>query len=613
MRITRLFLALAIVAVSLFITASVYGLQQIPAVPHPIEGREDCLACHDAGQSEPFPEDHAGRTNESCTMCHEAGEAEAEASPPVPHTLEGREDCLACHDAGQSEPFPEDHAGRINESCTMCHEAGEAEAEAIPPVPHTLEGREDCLACHDTGQVKPFPEDHEGRDNESCIGCHEAAAEQVPEPTPQPTATLPPSVQVVPTPIHEPVLFEENTCISCHQDLGGKHAQITTDWTESVHAARGVGCVSCHGGDPTQADAEASMSPEAGYLGPLAKDRIPGLCGSCHTRVDLMRPFDLPTDQLDQYWQSLHGQALLDGDPNVATCFDCHDGHRVLKTSDPASEVYPSNEPAMCARCHADLVLMEPYGIPTDQYDLYQKSVHGVALLQEQDLRAPTCSTCHGTHGAAPPGYQQVANVCGQCHTATQDYYMQGAHRIGMTGEAAPRCVTCHGRYDVMPATRELFVGTEERHCGSCHAPGSEIAGQVDAMYQALKEADDAYEQAEATIDLASEQRLIMAEQEELLQKANTPLIESRALQHTVNLADIQTKAQESLELSQQAQASAEEALQELDTRRLGMVVALAVILVTIVALILIKLELDRGLEAKRARQRSSAPDANQG
>jgi len=359
------------------------------------------------------------------------------------------------------------------------------------------------------------------------------------EVTPEPTATLPPSVEVVPTPIHEPVLFEENTCISCHRDLGGTHEAITTDWADSVHAARGVGCVSCHGGDPTQADAELSMSPEAGFLGPLPKDRIPGLCGSCHTRVDLMRPFDLATDQLDQYWQSQHGQALLLGDPNVATCFDCHDGHRVLKTSDPASEVYPSHEPAMCARCHADETLMAPYDIPTNQYALYQDSVHGIALLQNQDLRAPTCSTCHGTHGAAQPGFQQVANVCGQCHTATEDYYLQGAHRTGMTGEAAPRCVTCHGRYDVQPATRDLYVGTEERHCGMCHLPGSEIYGQAEAMHQILTEADEAFEGAELTIAQAEDRRLIMAVQNEILQQARTPLIEVRALQHTVNLADI--------------------------------------------------------------------------
>jgi hypothetical protein len=554
MRIVRILLVLAVLVMLLVAAASAYGLPllQIPEVPHPLEGREDCLACHDTGQVKPFPEDHEGRTNDSCTMCHQAGEA-----------------------------------------------------EAIPAVPHPVEDREDCLMCHDTGQVKPFPADHEGRENESCLGCHEVGTGEVEEPTPEPTATLPPSVEVVPTPIQEPELFGENTCISCHQELGGRSEQITADWAESVHAQRGVGCVSCHGGDPTKADAEEAMSPEAGYLGPLPKDQIPGLCGSCHSRVDLMRPFDLPTDQLDQYWQSWHGEALLEGDPNVATCFDCHDGHRVLKTSDPASEVYPSNEPAMCARCHADEALMAPYGIPTNQYALYQQSVHGVALLQNQDLRAPTCSTCHGAHGAAPPGFQEVANVCGQCHTATEDYYLQGAHRSGMVGEAAPRCVTCHGRYDVMPATRDLFVGTEERHCGSCHPPGSAIAGQVEAMHQALTDADTTFEEAEETIALATEQRLIMAEQEEILHRAHTPLIESRALQHNVNLEEIQAKADESIELSLQAQASAEEALKGLDTRRLGMIVALAVILVTVVALVLIKRELDRDLEAKRARERS--------
>jgi hypothetical protein len=557
MRITRVIGVLVLLVLLLLVAASAYGrpLMQIPGVPHPVEGREDCLACHDTGQVAAFPEDHEGRDNDSCTMCHEAGEA-----------------------------------------------------AAMPPVPHPVEGREDCLVCHDTGQVVPFPSDHEGRESEGCLDCHEVGEAGAPQPTPEPTATLPPSVQVVPTPIHEPVLFEENTCISCHRDLGGKSAEITDDWEESVHAARGVGCVSCHGGDPTQAEAEASMSPEAGYLGPLPKDRIPGLCGSCHTDVNLMRPFDLQTDQLDQYWQSQHGQALLEGDPNIATCFDCHDEHRVLKVSDPASQVYPSNEPAMCARCHADETLMAPYNIPTNQYELYQKSVHGEALLGEQDLRAPTCSTCHGKHGAAPTGYQQVANVCGQCHSITEDYYLTGAHRSGMSGEAAPRCVTCHGRYDVAPATRELFVGTEDRHCGSCHPPESEIGRQVEAMYQALKEADDAYEQAEATIALASESRLIMAEQEELLQKANTPLIESRALQHTVNLADVEAKAEESLALSQQAQASADAGLEGLQTRRLGMIIALAIILVTIVALFLIRRELDRDLEAQRARRLDNTP-----
>jgi len=521
--------------------------------------------------------------------------------PTVPHPIEGIDDCLACHAADAIVPFPDDHEGRTGDSCLLCHQV--QEGLTFPAIPHPLEGRDDCLMCHDLGQVVPFPEDHEGRPSESCLICH-AAGEPAPEPTPEPTATLPPSISAVPTPIHEPELFEENTCITCHLDLGGKHTSITEDWSESIHAQRGVGCVSCHGGDPTQVEADAAMSPEAGYLGPLPKERIPGLCGSCHTRVDLMRQYDLPTDQFDQYWQSQHGQALLEGDPNVATCFDCHDGHRVLKTTDPASQVYPNNEPAMCAGCHADESLMAPYGIPTNQYELYKESVHGIALLQNQDMRAPTCSTCHGKHGAAPPGFQQVANVCGQCHSVTENYYLEGAHRFGMTSEAAPRCVTCHGRYDVQPATLDLFVGTEERKCGSCHAPGTETAGKVETLHQALETASAAYEEAEALIQTATGERLIMAEQEELLQKANTPLIEAKALQHNVDIEQVQAKANESLELSQQALASTQEALKGLDTRRLGMIVALVVILITIVALVLIKIELDRDLEARRARQR---------
>ena len=530
--------------------------------------------------------------------------------PTVPHPAEGLEDCLACHDAGQAYPFPDDHAGRGNDTCLACHKVDVT--ESVTAVPHPTEGREDCLLCHATGAVEPFPVDHEGREIATCLACHQAEVAEAPAPLPEPTATQSPSIGVVPTPIHEPELFEENTCISCHQELGGTQEQITTDWSESVHAQQGVGCVSCHGGDPTQADAAAAMSPETGYLGPLPKDRIPGLCGSCHSWVDLMRPFGLPTDQLDQYWQSQHGQALLDGDPNVATCFDCHDGHRVLKTGDPASDVYPTNEPAMCARCHSEDSLMATYGIPADQYDLYQESVHGVALLEEQNLRAPSCSVCHGKHGATPPGFEQVANVCGQCHAATQDYYKQGAHRSGMTGEAAPRCVTCHGMHEVMPATRELFVGTEEGRCGGCHPPGSEAGAQVEAMHGALTEADEAFEEADAVISSATEQRLIMAEQEELLQRAYTPLVESRALQHTVDQEQVEAKAEESLTLSRQAQASAEEALAELDTRRVGMIVALVVIFITIMALVLVKRELDRDLEAKRARQRDSSTSAEQ-
>ncbi|MBC7222740.1 MAG: cytochrome c3 family protein [Anaerolineae bacterium] len=478
--------------------------------------------------------------------------------------------------------------------------------DEAPPIPHPTAGREDCLKCHGADGFVPYPQDHVGRTVESCTACHSAPQEE-PTPTPEPGATptptpLPPNLAPVPTPIREPVMFGENTCISCHKDLGGEFARIVEDWSAS---ARGVGCVSCHGGDPTQEAKDAAMSPEAGYLGPLPKEKIPGLCGSCHARVDLMRQFGLPTDQFSQYWESVHGKALVQGNRDVATCFDCHGGHRTLKVDDPSSDVYPTNEPAMCARCHADPEMMERYGLPTDVEAKYADSVHGRKVLVEQDQRAPTCSTCHGTHGAAPPGVTEVANVCGQCHALTEQRYLEGAHRVAMVAgrEDAPRCVTCHGHHDVQPPTRDLYVGSQPGHCGQCHESGP-VADQVASIYQLLQEADQAYAQAEATIAQAEEQRLIMAPQKEQLQRARSALVQVRALQHNVDVDAIRTKVQEAVEGSRAALESAQAALEDVRVRRVAMVIAVAVILLTILALWYIKRDLDRELEEQRARER---------
>lgn len=43
----------------------------IPNIRHPLDGRNDCLMCHDSGRLKPFPANHKGRTNDSCLVCHQ--------------------------------------------------------------------------------------------------------------------------------------------------------------------------------------------------------------------------------------------------------------------------------------------------------------------------------------------------------------------------------------------------------------------------------------------------------------------------------------------------------------------------------------------------------------
>jgi predicted CXXCH cytochrome family protein len=48
------------------------------------------------------------------------------SAPGIPHSLEGRADCLACHASGE-ESVPDDHAGRTSATCTVCHKPGGGE------------------------------------------------------------------------------------------------------------------------------------------------------------------------------------------------------------------------------------------------------------------------------------------------------------------------------------------------------------------------------------------------------------------------------------------------------------------------------------------------------
>ena len=518
--------------------------------------------------------------------------------PQIPHVKEGRENCLGCHEkgVGGAEKIPPDHAGRTNEMCVLCHKfrVGAPSAGATPAptlvgttrtIPHTLEGREQCLTCHQTGVggAPRVPANHAGRTNDQCRTCH------------QPRVIAP---EIVPTRVpHVPSVGKRSGCADCHLQLGGRSAEIAKQHIASIHAERGVDCVDCHGGDPTKITKAEAMSRVSGYVGVPKVQDVPALCASCHARVDLMRQYDIPTDQYAKYKESIHGEKLAQGDKNVATCFTCHDQHGAKEVKDPAANVYPQNIPALCAGCHANAQMMKPYNIPINQDDLYKKSVHGIALLQKQDPRAPSCATCHGTHGAAPPGLTEVANVCGSCHSATQDYYLKSKHAGTMPG--TPKCATCHDYHGVMPSSEAMFTGTSTRDCGTCHPPASPQAATVKQLYDAITASATAYDAATVAIKRAAGTGLIVAPEEAKLAESKTSLITARAVQHTLKLDLVKEKTTKATDTAKAVQADAEKAISESIVRRQAMIIVLGIIALAIGSLYMIRRELYRQLPSK--------------
>ncbi len=541
----------------------------------------------------------------------DAALARPPSQPPIPHTLEGRSDCIACHGTGLAgaPKFPPDHAGRTNAMCQGCHKPGPVRstsptvtpstrpataatpastAGGIPRIPHPLQGRDNCLACHATGLggSPKVPASHAGRTNETCRACHQQAS---------PAEGQAPVI--LPTPIPHVQSANKNSCVDCHSKQSSSLANPVKDWQTSIHAERNVACVDCHGGNASLDRKEDAKARGTGYIGVPKTVDIPALCASCHANVEQMRQYDLPTDQWAKYQTSTHGQKLAQGDTKVATCFVCHDRHGTKKVKDPSAQVYPLNVPALCASCHANVELMKPYSIPTNQFQLYLQSVHGIALLQKQDLRAPSCATCHGTHGAAPPGFQEVANVCGSCHSATQDYYLKSQHASDAPG--TPKCVTCHGRYDVGVPSEEMFIGTSARQCGSCHAPNSAQGNIIRNLYDAITQSAQSVDHAQAAIDRAAGSALIVAPEEGKLRQARTSLITARAAQHTLNLDLVKEKTENANTQAQQVVANAEKALSDSILRRQVMGIGLGIMALAIASLWVIRRELYRQLPPK--------------
>jgi len=441
------------------------------------------------------------------------------------------------------------------------------------------------------------------------------------DPTPEPSASPTPiPAPPAPSPIAHPPEGETNECLACHRVVNEQQAGIAAAWEESIHGTGGVTCADCHGGDPTSDRMGVAMDPAIGFIGTPGRSETVGLCGSCHSDPQRMRASGLPTDQYAKYWTSVHGQRLAGAaDARVAICIDCHGSHDVKKASDPTAAVFPLNVPTLCASCHADATKMEPYGIPTDQFEVYAKSVHGIALLEESDTRAPSCASCHGSHAAMPPRATEVVEVCGKCHTATQNLYLQSRH--AELEEAAPKCWTCHGTHDVAQPSEALFFHPEppeyecstchdlatrttrieldrfadpaERRCDTCHHPRSDIYAQVEAIAGALSGAQGAYASADERIREAAGVGMIVEDADVTLSEAKTSLIQAQAAVHTTKLTLISETATTAEAKAADAEAIAQARLDESLFRRQAMVVVVVLIAAIVLALVVIRRRLE--------------------
>jgi hypothetical protein len=379
----------------------------------------------------------------------------------------------------------------------------------------------------------------------------------------------------------------KNSCLDCHSNLPEPLGVSVETYSQNVHGQKGLTCAACHGGDASNDDPEKAMSRTAGWKGKIERKQIPELCASCHSDAERMKKYNpgLRVDQFQQYKTSVHGMKWAKGDVKVAVCTDCHGVHDLRAPSDPRSNVHPTNIATTCSHCHADAEYMKPYGIKTDQFANYEQSVHHDAMVVRGDLSAPTCTTCHGNHGATPPGVANVTNVCSNCHVFQAQLFQTSPHKDAFAAMGFPGCVTCHSNHAIKHPTDEMIGTGPNAVCTKCHTEGDAGFVQARAMHDQLENLQSSLSASEEILGRAERQGMEVSQP--LLQQAQAKdaLLKARVTVHTFSETELKRDTDAGLVVTRQTHAAGEQALKEWKFRQVGLGLSLVMIALTLVGL----------------------------
>lgn len=267
----------------------------------------------------------------------------------------------------------------------------------------------------------------------------------------------------------------EEYCLKCHSEPNlkmtlpdGEDVALFIDASKlqtSVHSSNGIECEACHTNITTYPHPATDYQTRR----QLTREYY-SACQKCHP------------DNYERTLDSMHAQAAAEGNLDAPVCTDCHGSHYVQPPDEPRTLI-----PATCGNCH------------TQEYSIYQSSVHGNALAQESNPDVPVCTTCHGVHNIQNPLTPQFRvaepDLCASCHANQQmmskyglsadvySLYSLSWHGIDVSvyqarwptiQHTSAICTDCHGIHNILkPSDPSSTVNPQNllATCQKCH-PG---------------------------------------------------------------------------------------------------------------------------------------------
>jgi len=412
-----------------------------------------------------------------------------------------------------------------------------------------------------------------------------------------------------------------------------KHGQLLKQGDTNVAV-----CIDCH----SVHNIQRKISPDS----PVHKTHVAETCSRCHSDAAKMAKYGIPTDQYARWRVSVHAKAVLDkGDVAAPTCNDCHGNHGAtppgveaisfvcgrchareaeLFRKSPKYEAWTKHNEMMngmsCETCHAD----------------GKRANIKVTHFSE-------CITCHENHGVVRPTIALLGNLpetpCAFCHEGVgplagriaempskaehfkevRDSFLKVAdaqhlkgndrfdwlvdqalhlpfHRVGdakQNDKLRPEFLRLFEKFRI-GKTHYVYkdvkgndVSVPVRSCGDCHEE-KDSAGLANARayLDSTRSLTSMVGRADRILLSAHRGGVEVRKVRVELDGAIDSQIELETLVHTFSAPEVQAKQQEGLAHAEAALVAGQSSLDELTYRRKGLLIALGVILLALVALV---------------------------
>lgn len=435
---------------------------------------DNCFTCHNTKSVSSYKQSVHFRRNISCDKCHKSGHDVIKISKQESTRL-----CAQCHSKAFSEVSNSVHKQTTGRGktpiCVDCHGYHSINANKL-----TIESQS-CYRCH--LNEKMFPGKEKG--SADFVAEYEKSVHNSVRKNGIPAASC--------TDCHGDHLIKGSkdlqtkdgileSCMRCHEKAVNEFKMSKHGNNIEKSPGNPFECTDCHG--------------EHGILAvkldsKLSKLMQTDMCLECHKDSKFQSKYKPGTElHINEYLNSAHYKKLKEGNPNAASCTDCHGSHSMLNALDPNSPVSPKNISATCGQsnCHIKI------------YNEYKGSIHDVSIQTKEKSDAPSCVNCHGSHGllknddqsnplAKPKG---VVQLCADCHASVRivennnlpkgivSDFNNSFHGLALRGgsQEAADCGSCHGVHNIRPSSDPQSTIHDDnlpQTCGSCH-PGATLA-----------------------------------------------------------------------------------------------------------------------------------------